>query len=270
MNSETLKEQWTEKGYFVVPKLLNFDRVLELRLIGDRILKQWIKESINPSESANLTNMAFLTEPSYFQQHPQQLTELLNIISEDKILDILENIFDFELLFHNTQYFFHPANKTRNGDWHRDQQFGAANEKIEQLRMQNTVGIHVHIAFLPDNNLEYIPGSPSRWDSPEEIEIRKGLNGKPKNSTLSHATCIHLDVGDAVFFNAWGIHRGNYIADIPRRTFDIIYGTIPDWYTPPPTCFLQENILAELTPRKQLFFQRFIDTYKNKWSSRLG
>ncbi|KMW70530.1 hypothetical protein, partial [Limnoraphis robusta] len=32
----------------------------------------------------------------------------------------------------------------------------------------------------------------------------------------------------------------------------------------------KENILAELTPRKQLFFQRFIDTYKNKWSSRLG
>ncbi|MEB3282969.1 MAG: phytanoyl-CoA dioxygenase family protein [Lyngbya sp.] len=271
MNPENFKQNWNKNGFFIVRKLLGLSEVEGLKLICDRILNQWIIQSKNPEKTANLTNMAFLTEPRYFSEYPQQLTRLLNLISSDKILDILENIFDFPLLFHNTQYFFNPANRTRPGDWHRDQQFDAKTEEIERLRMQNTVGIHVHIAFLPDNNLEYIPGSQCRWDSPEELNIRKGLNGKPKNSEdIPNSTRIHLDVGDAVFFNAWGIHRGNYIAEIPRRTFDIIYGTIPDWYTPPPTCFLQENIFAELTPRQQLFFQRFIESYKNQWSSRLG
>ncbi|MGB3190604.1 MAG: phytanoyl-CoA dioxygenase family protein [Limnoraphis sp.] len=266
MNLEIFKNQWTEKGYFVVPKLLESSVVNELKLICDRILDQWINESRSPSEAANLTNMAFLTEPRYFLRYPEQLTQLLNIISDDSILNIIEYIFNVPLLFHNTQYFFNPANKTQSGDWHRDQQFDAKTEAIEKLRMQNTIGIHVHIAFLPDHNLEYISGSNRRWDSPEEFKIRKGLNGQPKNlDNIPNSTRIHLEIGDAVFFDAWGIHRGNYIAEIPRRTFDIIYGTIPDWYTPPPTCFLQENILAEFTPRKQLFFQRFIETYKNKW-----
>ena len=266
MNHETIKNQWNDRGYVVIPQLLGAARVEELRELCDSILEKWIQESPFPKKAANSTNMAYLTEPRYFSQHPEQLNILLSAIADENIFAVLDCIFDGKPLFHNTQYFFNPASYTRGGDWHRDQQFGAPDEETEKLRMQNTVGIHVHIAFLPDDNLEYVPGSQVRWDTPEELEIRKNLNGKKKNSPeIPNATRIHLDTGGAVFFSAWGIHRGNYIADLPRRTFDAIYGTSPDWYTPPPTCFLQPGVLYNLTPLAQTFFGRFIDTYKDKW-----
>ncbi|MCI0560747.1 MAG: phytanoyl-CoA dioxygenase family protein [Nitrososphaera sp.] len=266
MNQETIKSQWNENGYVVVPCLLKTARVEELREVCDAILEQWISESPDPEKAANATNMAFLTEPHYFTGHPERLKTLLNAIADEKIFAILDHIFDGEPLFHNTQYFFNPASQTRGGDWHRDQQFGAPDEETEKARMHKTVGIHTHVALLPDANLEYVPGSHNRWDIPEELEIRKGLHGRKKNSPdMPNAKRIYLDAGDAVFFSAWGIHRGSYVADVPRRTFDAIYGTSPDWYTPPPTCFLQADVLDGLAPQAQAFFRRFVETYKNRW-----
>jgi hypothetical protein len=76
---------------------------------------------------------------------------------------------------------------------------------------------------------------------------------------------ISLDAGDAVFFSPWGIHRGRYISGITRRTFDIIYSTPPDWFTPPPTCFLRPDALDGLAPHARDFFARFVDTYRERW-----
>ncbi|HMF56533.1 MAG TPA: phytanoyl-CoA dioxygenase family protein [Pyrinomonadaceae bacterium] len=270
MNLETIKREWDENGYVVVPQLMDAARTEEIRSICDRVLEQWISESTDAGRAANSTNMAFLTEPRFFQKNPESLKLFLNFIADEKILSIIAHILQAEPLFHNTQYFFNPASDTRGGDWHRDQQFGAPDEETEKVRMNRTVGIHAHIAFLPDDNLEFVTGSHARWDTPEELTIRKGLSGAKKNSSeMPNAHKIHLNAGDAVFFSAWGIHRGNYVAGVPRRTFDAIYGTPPDWeihwYTPPPTCFLQKDLLDGLTPQAQNFFGRFIETYKDRW-----
>lgn len=262
MNQNSLRNQWNEQGFIVIPQLLETAEVRKLQMICDRIFQDWLQESSTPEQAANFTNLAFLTEPRYFIHHPEELPVLLNAIVNPKILDILNQIVDEDLLFHNTQYFFNPANHTRAGDWHRDQQFDAPDEDTEKVRMKQSIGIHVHIALIPDSNLEYIPGSHQRWDTPQEREIRKGLNGKkPNSSAIPNATRIHLNSGDGVFFDAWGIHRGNYIADVPRRTFDIIYGTLADWCPPPPTCFLQPNILQGLTLESQNFFKRLINVF---------
>lgn len=266
MNSEAIKSRWEQDGYVVVRGLFDSTRTEELRQICDRVLEQWLEESTQPEEAANSTNMAFLTEPRYFRQHPEHLKILLNAIADEKIFGVLEHLLKTGPLFHNTQYFFEPRSYSRGGDWHRDQQFGATDEETEKRRMLETVGIHAHIAFLPDNNLELVPGSHARWDTPEELRIRKGLNGLEKNSpAMPGAQRIYLDAGDAVFFSAWGIHRGNYLAGMPRRTFDAIYGTKPGWNTPPPTCFLQTGVLDDLTPQAQKFFRRFTDAYREKW-----
>lgn len=266
MNPITIKTQWDKDGYAIIPQLLDIIQIEKLQRICDRIWEQWVRESLAPEKAANLTNMAFLTEDRYFINYPSELQFLLNVIASPKIINLLYHISERELLFHNTQYFFNPASHTRSGDWHRDQQFDAPDEETEQARMRDTIGIHLHIAFLPDRNLEYVPGSHKRWDFPQELEIRKGLNGVEKNSLyMPNAQRIHLQPGDAVFFDAWGIHRGNYIASIPRRTFDIIYGTPADWCLPSPTCFLQQNTLAGLAEPTRAFFHKFIETYQDKW-----
>jgi ectoine hydroxylase-related dioxygenase (phytanoyl-CoA dioxygenase family) len=266
LDSETIKSGWAKDGYVIIRGLLDPARIEELRRICDRILEQWVRESSRPEEAANSTNMAFLTEPRYFRQHPQELKALLNFVADENIFGVLEQLHDGEPLFHNTQYFFEPKNHTRGGDWHRDQQFGAPDVETEKARMRDTVGIHAHIAFLPDSNLEFVPGSHARWDTQDELRVRKGLYGAKKSGdAMPGAQRINLDRGDAVFFSAWALHRGNYVAGVPRRTFDAIYGSEPGWYTPPPTCFLQPYVLDGLTDRAQNFFRRFIDTYKDRW-----
>lgn len=265
LNKNSLKQEWQQNGYLIVRSLYDRDRVARLRSICDEILAQWLRESSNPAQTAELINMAFLTEPRYFTNHPEWLIELLNAIADEKILSILAEILDIESQFHNTQYFFNPATRSRAGDWHRDQQFGADSEETQQARMAEAVGMHIHIPFLADNCLELIPGTQARWDTEAEHEIRKGLNGKKPTDEMPGAVRIELEAGDACFFSAWMIHRGNYRSDYFRRTFDILFGSETKWYTPPPTCFLQPNLIEQIDAKKRPVFQRFIDCYRDRW-----
>ena len=66
-------------------------------------------------------------------------------------------------------------------------------------------------------------------------------------------------------FSAWMIHRGHYQSDYLRRTFDIIYGSSAEWYTPPPTCFLQPYLLDQLDENRRPVFDRFIKAHRDKW-----
>jgi hypothetical protein len=78
---------------------------------------------------------------------------------------------------------------------------------------------------------------------------------------------IELEAGDACLFHAWGIHRGTYRADVPRRTLDIIYGWggVCDYSPPPPMCFTDRDLLARLSPGARNFFDYFIRIYEKYW-----
>lgn len=265
MKVSDFKNEWKRQGYFVVPQLFDTSLVGTMREICDDILEQWLEESLEPEEAANYPNMAYLTEARYFKAHPERLATLLEAIAHEKIIGIFEDVFDAEPLFHNTQYFFEPATNSRAGDWHRDQQFISPEAEAEKAAMSH-VGLHVHIALTPDDNLEIVPGTHARWDTPEELEIRKGLNGKKRNDPLPGAIRVSLEAGDGCFFSAWSLHRGHYLAGKVRRTFDVMYGTAPSRiYTPPPMCFLDANALDGLKPHAHLFFERFIKAYTDKW-----
>jgi ectoine hydroxylase-related dioxygenase (phytanoyl-CoA dioxygenase family) len=265
MNHKTIRRRWNKDGYIVVPQLLDTALVEKLRPICDNILEQWLEQSPDPKEAANYTNMAYLTEARYFKNHPERRATLLEAIAHDKTLSLFKELFNIEPLFHGTQYFFEPASDTRAGNWHRDQQFISPSIEAEKEAMSD-IGVHVHIALVPDNNLEIVPGTHARWDTPEELEIRKGLNGRKPNDNIPGATRVSLEAGDACFFSAWSIHRGHYIAGKVRRTFDVIYGAMPDSrHTPPPMGFLEPGVLDGLRPQAQAFFSRFIRSYRDKW-----
>jgi ectoine hydroxylase-related dioxygenase (phytanoyl-CoA dioxygenase family) len=267
LDYDRISKQFNKSGYIVIPKLLDMDRVSELRIICDRILCHWIQRSPDPKRKANKKNLGGLTELHYFTEYPEQLNLLLNTISEERVLSVLECICDAQLLFHDAQYFFNPAICSWVGDWHRDGQFIAPDETTEKSRIFNSSSIRVHIPFLPDASLDFVAGSHARWDTPAELEIRKGLSDKPMNSNeMPFTTRIYLEPGDAVFFSSWGIHRGSYLADKPRGTLAMLYSSSVSWYTPPPTCFLESNVLDGLSSQKEAFFRRFINAYKSRWS----
>ena len=266
MTAETLREAFERDGFVVVRQIFDDEEVSALREVCDEIFSQWLAEADDPAAAADYTNMAFLTEPRFLADHPRRRAVLLSAIADEKLLGAVAEVAGRELPFFNTQYFFEPATETRDGDWHRDQQFDAPDDETERQRMRAIAGLHAHLALAADDHLEYVPGSHARWDTPAELRIRRGLDGAAKNSdAMPGARRLRLDAGDAALFSPWGIHRGRYVAGRARRTFDVIYSTPPDWSTPPPTCFLQPGALDGLEPRARAFFTRFVETYRGRW-----
>lgn len=219
---------------------------------------------------ADAANIAYLTESRYFGSRESDLLHLLEFIADPRIVLLLREVFGEAPLFHNTQYFRNPATHSWPGDWHRDTQFLAPDPAMEARRMKQHTGVHFRVAFLPDAQLEYVPGSERRWDTPEELAIRKGTD--PSRPDMPGRTRIELRAGDACLFHAWGIHRGNYHAKVPRQTLDIIYGWGGecDYAPPPPMCFEDRTLLERLGPGARDFFGYFIRSYAPCWERSSG
>jgi ectoine hydroxylase-related dioxygenase (phytanoyl-CoA dioxygenase family) len=121
----------------------------------------------------------------------------------------------------NTDYYHEQTKSDWDGDWHRDSQFGQPDPAIERTRILTTTAVHVRVALEDDDRLEIVPGSHERWDTPEELHVRKG--SKRAASAMTGATRIALGAGDACIFHAWSIHRGTYRRSPLRRTLDSLY-----------------------------------------------
>ena len=262
MKLEDVAKRWGAHGYAVIPGFLTASEIDRLRRICDHVLEQVAGED---PRLAAARNIAFLTEQRYFRSREDDLLKLLEFIADERIVSILRHIAGEMPLFHNTQYFYNPT-ESHDGEWHRDTQFLACDETLERQRMKQHTGVHFRVAFLPDRQLEYVPGSEQRWDTPEELSIRKGDH--PTSSDMPGGITIDLAPGDACLFHAWGIHRGTYRPAIPRRTLDIIYGWggVCDYAPPPPMCFTDPQLLARLSVRGREFFDHFIHSYQRHWT----
>jgi hypothetical protein len=261
MKRDDVGRKWRAGGYAVIPGFLPVPEIDEMRRICDHVLQQAIEE--DPRRAA-ARNIAYLTEQRYFRSREDDLLKLLEFIADDRIVSLLSHIAGEMPLFHNTQYFYNPT-QSHDGEWHRDTQFLAPDENLERQRMKQHAGVHFRVAFLHDRQLEYVPGSEQRWDTPEELRIRKG--DRPTDPDMAGRITIELAPGDACIFHAWGIHRGTYRAEVPRRTLDIIYGWggVCDYAPPPAMCFGDAKLLARLSPRAREFFDHFIHSYQGSW-----
>lgn len=261
MKVQDIAKKWRAQGYAVIPGFLAADEIDPLRRICDHVLQQAIEE--DPRRAA-ARNIAYLTELRYFRSREDDLLKMLEFIADDRIVSMLSHIAGETPLFHNTQYFYNPTD-SHDGEWHRDTQFLVPDEAFERQRMKQHTGVHFRVAFLPDRQLEYVPGSEQRWDTPEELSVRRGDH--PTSPNMPGRVTIDLAPGDACLFHAWGIHRGTYRAEIPRRTLDIIYGWggVCDYSPPPPMCFTDGKLLARLSPHAREFFDHFIRRYEAYW-----
>ena len=170
-----------------------------------------------------------------------------------------------------------PMESSRDGNWHRDLQFASPNEEEERAKLKETwkhgtTGLQLQIALVPSDDTEYIPRSHLRWDTDEEYDIRCA-NERANNTSndMPGAIRVSLQPGDAVAFNAAGIHRGRYHTDKYRRTLMLTYSATHghlrrDYFTDQPWC-LDDGYLDDLSERARLFWQHFIDTYRDFWQS---
>ena len=276
--AKSLKKQWDAEGYAVVPGVYHNETTERLLPVCEAILDQWRKESPEdgkPGGGPQATVMRHLNHPGYFKMHPEWKNLILESVADKRVLNVAREVLGEEPMFRTTSFFFNPTGTGRDGNWHRDSQFRHHDEKEEKVflerRFGTTSGIQMQIALTPSEDIEYVPRSHLRWDTPEEYHIRRA--DKQKNNTsnvMPGAIRLKQEPGDAVLFNPLGLHRGRYHTDKRRRTYMLTY--MPDsvhyldYFSHQPW-FLTTGYLDGLTRSSRLFFERFIEKYSKDWTS---
>mgnify|MGYP002024369179 FL=1 len=272
-----MKEQWDVEGYAVVPGIYNKEITVRLLPVCEAILEQWRKESAEdgkPGGGPQATVMRHLNHPGYFKMHPEWKKLILESVADKRVLDVAREVLGEEPMFRTTSFFFNPIGTSRDGNWHRDSQFRHHDEKEEKAflerRFGTTSGIQMQIALTPSEDIEYVPRSHLRWDTPEEYHIRRADEQKNNTSNvMPGAIRLKQEPGDAVLFNPLGLHRGRYHTDKRRRTYMLTYMPASahciDYFSHQPW-FLTTGYLDGLTRSSMLFFERFIDKYRKDWT----
>ncbi|CAN5683617.1 hypothetical protein BH10CHL1_BH10CHL1_37460 [soil metagenome] len=279
--NENLSEQWENEGYVVLRGLFDPQRSANLRTICDAILEQWRVNSPEkgaPGGGPDATVMRHLNHPGYFTEGRTGLNEVMEAVADPQVLDIARTILGDEPLFRCTSFFFNPLADGRDGNWHRDSQFSAANDEEEKATIAKLIrsgtSIQMQIPLVPSADIEYIPGSHIRWDTPEEYAIRRADGGKNNRAnTMPGALRLALEPGDAALFNPYGIHRGRYHTTPLRRTLMLTYTkrSVPhsDYFSNQPW-FLEPGYLDGLKPQTRAFFDSFVTQYTPFWQEKLA
>lgn len=280
MNSEELRRHYEQEGYGVVRNLIDAVRAARLRTICDEVLEQWRvrnPESGEPGGEPDATVMRHLNHSGYYGGNPSARQVLMDVIADEKVLATARSILGEEPLFRCTSYFFNPLSGGREGNWHRDSQFGNPEDEKEKDVLAKADptgnGVQLQIALVPSEDVEYVPGSHLRWDSDAEYYVRKADGGKNNTLEMPGALRLRLAPGDAALFNPLGLHRGRYHTEPVRRTLMLTYtkSSLPvaDYFSFQPW-FLEPAYLDGLKPSTKSFFDSFVDTYATGWRTKLA
>jgi hypothetical protein len=199
----------------------------------------------------------------------------MEAVADPRCLGPVEQIFRGQSLFFTTSLFFNPRDGRTEGDWHRDHQFILENEEQVQAHIakREMGGVQFQIALVDNDDVEYVPYSPGRYDSPEEYYFRcADERAHNREEGMPNAIRVQQRAGDAVIFNPCGLHRGRYYADNPRLTLMLTYTPrhlkLCNYFSHQPW-MLAPKYLDGLSPRAGAYFNDFINVYQDSWQPEL-
>lgn len=279
-------EQWKQQGYLIVRNAFKAERVAKLFETCESVLDQWKRESTKEGEPGGHCYgpkawvLANLNHPKYHRQHPEGLPRLLDAVADPLVVRILGEIFREEAILMKANFYIDPPGEGWTGGWHRDCQFFHKDEEKERHAVAEEGDppreLHMHIPLVKTASTEMVPGSHRRWDTAEELLVRRKAAQSDK---MPGALRIELEPGDLAFFHVNSIHRGLYPQGVLRRTITASYSRaaqprkataelMKQWkgfvvtYQP---WFLKTGYLDGCTAGAKEFFQRFIDVYRDSW-----
>ena len=207
-------------GFVVLPGFLGAEEQAPLRRSCDVALARVRREN---EETAHSTPRISLLTETRGDDREELLSPIIEFASSQRVCALLRAVnAETSLGLKEVHYYHEQLKRDWDGDWHRDSQFGRPEPERERARFETSLAVHVRVAFEDDDRLEIVPGSHARWDTPEELRIRKG----PDRATalMPNAKRIRLSAGDGCLFHAWSIHRATYRCAPIRRTLDVLYG----------------------------------------------
>ncbi len=239
-------------------------------------MRQWRRCSPETGEAGGVdaTSMRHLNHPEYHRQDRAGQVAILEAAADPGVLELGSSILGEEVLFRCTSLFMNPLETGKDGHWHRDSQFLHPDIEEEE-RVVRTLGergnsFQLQVALVPSDDVEVVPGSHLRWDTPGEFAIRHG-DGQRHNrsSDMPGALRLGLAPGDGAAFNPYGLHRGRYHTDRLRRTLMLTYSSASkprfDYFSDQPW-FLEKGYLDGLSSSAVRFYERFIEQYRGDWA----
>ena len=272
---ESREAEWRTRGYVVVRGIVARPQVAKVRATCDRALEQWRARDPQTGRpgGADATVMRHLNHPAYFEAGTPGLEDVLSLAAAPEILGLARLILGEEPMFRCTSYFMNPLETSLDGDWHRDSQYMTADDASERAMLlgggAGGDGIQLQIALVPSDDVEVVPGSHLRYDTPDEYAIRRADGGAHNRSNrMPGAVRLSLDAGDAAAINSLGIHRGRYHANKLRRTVMLTYTKtsmpVYDHFSNQPW-FLNPVYRARIPENTRHFYDRFIERYSEFW-----
>ena len=219
-----IKTEYAENGFIILRSFLSSKELLRLTELVDGVHEQWLDANRTDFEENGLINMHSLTQADYFADEPENRCRFFKAISPPKLVELLDEVFEREIHFHNTQLFFNPFSSDQLPYWHRDLQFSPISDEAQRNAQEKLLSLHVRIPLVKEVGLELIPGTHKRWDTPLEADVRHEQNGHKNSESLPGSVLLDLDPGDVVVFNAQMIHRGNYSESDTRKALDLCVG----------------------------------------------
>ncbi len=219
-----LKREYKENGFIILRDFLSSKELLRLNELVDGVHAQWLEANRIQFEQQGAINMHSLTQAGYFTEQPSDRCRLFKTISPAKLVELLDEVFESDIHFHNTQLFFNPYNPDQSPYWHRDLQFSAIPEETQRSALQDLLSLHVRIPLVKEVGLEVIPGTHKRWDTELEHQVRLELEGHLHSEALPGSVALDLEPGDVLIFNAQMIHRGKYSNNHTRKALDLCVG----------------------------------------------
>jgi hypothetical protein len=276
-DSAAQRRQWLEQGYNIFRGVITADEAHTLRLIADDVLAQFRQGDPNPNPGGDSPHVIrHINNPFYFKGQHERLLPLLELAADERIITPLRNVMNWDPMYCKTSLWFNPLSGSDDGNWHRDTQFYIPDEKeeretIERVGVQS--GAQLQVALVPSQDIQVVPGSHLRWDTPAEYAIRRG-NGFANNTSNEMPGALRVDLapGDAVIFNPLGLHRGRYHSDKLRRTIMLTYGRSgggDSWWARQPW-FLSPGYLDGVRPSTRVYYERFIAEHQEYWRAHLA
>ncbi len=216
-------ESFQSQSFVVLPQFLDRAQRAELRVAADTAL-EWSRAACR--DTAHSTpRISLFIQAGGSEQASIVLAPILAFAGSGRICALLEAVARAEAAgvprLKDAHYYHEQTKRDWDGDWHRDSQFSRPGPALERELLTSTCSVHVRVALEDDHRLEVVPASHTRWDSEEELRIRKG--GDRATDRMPGAVRVALKAGDACLFHAWSIHRATYRRTPLRRTLDLLY-----------------------------------------------
>lgn len=211
-----------QSGFVVLPGFLCASELTALRRSCDAALERARRAN---QETAHSTPRISLLADTGGEACAELRSSVIEFASSRRVCALLHEVAletKAAPRLEQLHYYHEQTKRDWDGDWHRDSQFGRPDPEHERARFETSVAVHVRVAFEDDDWLQIVPGSHARWDTPEELRIRRGSDRA--TALMPNATRIRLRAGDGCLFHAWSIHRASYRRAPVRRTLDALYG----------------------------------------------